>query len=86
MVGIADYHLVDQLIPVTEGQTYTVQGWIKTVNMGAKNACAQVRFCDASGGTVTYPWNASVSGTAPYTKVSPTGGTLVVPTGKASRR
>jgi hypothetical protein len=81
MVGIADYHMVEQFIPVNPGQVYAIQGWIKTVNMGTKKAWVELRFCNASGGQVTYPWNAYVTSTSAYTKVSPAGGTLTPPTG-----
>ncbi len=81
MVGMADYHMVEQFIPVNPGQVYVIQGWIKTVNMGTKKAWVELRFCNASGGQVTYPWNAYVTGTSAYTKVSPAGGTLTPPTG-----
>jgi hypothetical protein len=81
MVGVADYHLVEQFIPVNPGQVYAIEGWIKTVNMGAKRAWIELRFCNAAGGQVTFPWKASVTGTSAYTKVSPPGGALTPPTG-----
>jgi hypothetical protein len=76
MVGIADYHLVEQFIPVNPGQMYAIQGWIKTVNMGTKKAWVELRFFNASGGQVTYPWADYVTSPSAYTKVPPAGGTL----------
>ena len=43
MVGIADYHLVEQCIPVNPGQVYAIQGWIKTVSGILRRRTLQVQ-------------------------------------------
>ena len=74
-----DYQSKYQLLPVNQGQVYTVSGWIKTSNFPAgKYAKLQVQWADANGGYKGIAWTGQVGGSAAYTQVSTA---LTVPVG-----
>jgi len=81
MVGVTTYHGVDQYVPVTQGQAYNVQAWVKTNAMPAgKLAKVEVRWTNSANANLGFPWAGNLSGTSGYTKLAPTGA-LTCPTG-----
>jgi hypothetical protein len=81
MVGVTTYHGVDEFIPVTQGQAYAVQAWVKTNAMpSGKNARVELRWSNAAGSNLGFFYSGTLGGTSAYSKLGPAG-TTTCPSG-----
>ena len=81
LTGNPDYAMAEQMVPVNPGQTYHLEGWIKTVGMpNSTVAKIQVYYYDSTGlGSLGLQWEPTQGSTVDWAKQSKN---FTIPTGK----